>query len=460
MQQVPQQTSSFSPMLHVVLCQHCGAPLQAAVSGGMMPCRFCGVQNRVMARNTTSLAQGRTSPPLPEHERIARLRAQDGKPLLPPSSLMGIFQGGGIPVWKMQEAMAIWQATRKQLESVQDYEAAERLMFLTMGLSNLYSEQGDLMRQRGMFESVLDVVTLPRHRQVMMSYLARASAKLGDLAGAEEWLRLCDPQSDDLESDSEWRAARALIDTLAGNYQRVVQVLGSDNNGIPIQDALDDYCAVLRANAWEKMGQMQAAVGLLLDRMHQGHASTIAQIAKINAKWGICAASYPAAEASFGGASAAGVGQATGGALAMVFIPLGGMFVLMALGCAVGMVFAIINEAYDWLLGPGICLVVMGPMGLIFFVLGIKALKHSRRAAHVRLNGIKADAQVRGLRPTGMTVNGVPQIEIELVVMVPGQMPYATSIKLLATEPQRYAPGARVAVRIDPQDATMVVPAD
>lgn len=132
MQQVPQQTSSFSPSLHVVLCQHCGAPLQASVTGGMMPCRFCGAQNRVAARNMTFVAQARTSAPLPEHERISRLRAQDGKPMLPPSSLMGIFQGGGIPVWKMQEAMAIWQATRKQLE----YSDAQGQVVLAQGVGS------------------------------------------------------------------------------------------------------------------------------------------------------------------------------------------------------------------------------------------------------------------------------------------------------------------------------------
>ncbi|HQP38395.1 MAG TPA: hypothetical protein PLI95_24590 [Polyangiaceae bacterium] len=455
-----QPTTSFSPSLHVVLCQRCGAPLQAAVTGGMMPCRFCGAQNRVAARNMTFVAQARATAPLPEHERLARLRAQDGQPMLPPAGLQSLFQGGTIPPWKLQEAMAVWQSTRQQLESVQDYEAAERLMFVTMGLSNIFSEQGDLMRQRGMFESVLDVVTLPRHRQVMMSYLARASAKLGDLAGAEEWLRLCDPQSDDLESDSEWRAARALIDTLSGNYQRVVQVLGSANDSVPIQDALDDYCAVLRANAWEKMGQMQAAVGLLLERMHAGHAATITRIVQVNAKWGICAASYPVAESSFGSAAASGLGQATGGALAMVFIPMGVLFVLMALGCLVGMVIAIANEAWDWLIGPGICLAVMGPLGLVFFFGGIKALRHSKRMAHLRLHGVRADAQVRAITPTGMSVNEVPQIEVELMVLAPGQAPYVTRMKLLAANPGQFAPGARIAVKVDPEDPSTVVPAD
>jgi hypothetical protein len=267
MQPPPTGNTMFSPQAHVVLCEHCGAPIEAAVSGGTHPCRYCGAQNRIVGRNEALLAQPK-GPPVPEMERLARLRAQDGRPLLPPPSLAGLIEAGQIPAWKLQEAQVIWQQTRAELgASPKSYEAAERLLFLTMMLSSKFGEQNDFARQRAMFESALDAFSLPRHRQTMRCYLARAAAKMGDMAGAEEWLRPCDARSDDLESDSEYRFSRAMIDTFRGNYQQVLQVLGPSNAEVPIQDAMDDVCAMFRANAWEKLGQVPAAVGILRERM-------------------------------------------------------------------------------------------------------------------------------------------------------------------------------------------------
>jgi hypothetical protein len=240
-------------------------------------------------------------------------------------------------------------------------------------------------------------------------------------------------------------------------------VLGSTSELVPIQDAMDDVCAVFRANAWEKMGQMQYAVNVLQERMAKGpHIRSVQmKIVQVYSRWGICAQSFPLADSAHSQVAAGQVGQMSGGMLAMVLIPLGAMFVLMALGCLVGIVIAAVNGSYDWMLGPGICMIVMGPLGLGFIYGGMKARAAAKKAEYLRVHGVRAQAQVLGISGTGMEVNGIPQVMVQLQVMLPGQMPYQTSTKLLLSNPGQLAPGAQVAVRVDPKDpATIIIEAD
>ena len=57
--------------------------------------------------------------------------------------------------------------------------------------------------------------------------LARSSAKLGDLAGAEAWMALLDPYSENIHGDSAYRYARAYVDTARQDWASVTRVLGT-----------------------------------------------------------------------------------------------------------------------------------------------------------------------------------------------------------------------------------------
>ena len=141
-----------------------------------------------------------------------------------------------------------------------------------MVLANHFSDTSDLLRQRAMFESALDVCMLPRHKQIMRGYLTRCAARQGDLAAAEQWLLPCDRQSDDLETDSAYRFSRAFIDTARGNFNGVLHVLGSGPKDVPLMDAVDAVCAVLRANAWERVGSYKPQSAQLTEQMQTGRA--------------------------------------------------------------------------------------------------------------------------------------------------------------------------------------------
>jgi hypothetical protein len=92
---------------------------------------------------------------------------------------------GTLEAWKVAEALSVWQSTRRERRTSSDFEAAERLLFLTIVLSQYFFDQGDRERQRALFESALEVFSLPRHRQMMLGYPSRCACRAGDLDAAQ-----------------------------------------------------------------------------------------------------------------------------------------------------------------------------------------------------------------------------------------------------------------------------------
>ena len=43
--------TTFSFQLRILLCTHCGAPLEASPAGGQIPCRYCHAVNQLSVRD-------------------------------------------------------------------------------------------------------------------------------------------------------------------------------------------------------------------------------------------------------------------------------------------------------------------------------------------------------------------------------------------------------------------------
>jgi hypothetical protein len=454
--------TTFSFQLRILLCTHCGAPLEASPAGGQIPCRYCHAVNQLSVRDDRP-AFAPTQAPISEQERLGRLRAQDGKPLLPPASLQALVPNGQLPAWKVQEALAVWQATRQELRVTANFEAAERLLFLTMILSQHFVDQTDRLRQRAMLESALEVFTLPRHRQVMRGFLCRSACRLGDLQAAEQWLAPCDRLSDDLETDSEYRYSRAFLDTARGDWNAVLRTLGGRFEDVPIQDAMDAACSVLRANAWERLGQVQSAVGLLQQAMAQQGASgrqAISKVIALNAGMRLCEQSHPLAASQHAVVAGQAAAAAVSGGIHKPFFVIGVVCLLASSVCIVLMLTDLIFDAPSGAaFGCGIALVTLLPMGLIFGGIGYAMGKAAAKAERLQAHGIVGTGQVLGAQPTGMAINHVPQMAIRLQIALPGRPPYEATTKMLMSANVAHAlvPGAMVSVRVDPDQPSDVL---
>ena len=465
----------FTAEIRVLLCEACGAPLEAPVGGAQLTCTYCRAQNVVVTRDERpTLGMPAAPMPISEDERLHRLRAQDGRPLLPPQSIAYLVSGSGIEPSKVQEAFLVYQATRKEVRATSSPDAAERLYFLTLLLSNHLSSVGDDARRRAILETTLDALYLPRHKQVMRCQLATAAAREGDLVAAERWIGPCDERSDDLESDSAWRVCRAYIDTVKRDYGRVISVLSAVDDAVPIADSRDPVASVLRANALERMGDVDAAVRVLRSRMQNEAApgrAAIEMFVKLNEHLQLCAVSLPQARQGHAVQAANTAASSVGGGIGPIFTVVGvlafGLGVVLALsGVVPALLFTVRNGgAIDPTtvlssLGGGV-MMGLGPLivGVVFTLIGGGLWRSARRAKWLRLNGVSARAVVRNLEGTGTRINNVPMMRVHLEVRPPNGAPYAATFNQLMTAQLMMVvrPGAEVPVRYDPAKPTDVL---
>ncbi|GAB4207117.1 MAG: hypothetical protein OHK0013_24440 [Sandaracinaceae bacterium] len=462
----------FTTQVRVLFCENCGGPLEAAIQGGAVQCSFCKATNAVRPRldRFQSVAASVSEP-----ERVARLRMQDGVPMTPPASLASLFAGNTIPDYKLSEAFDVFQATRREVKNTQSPEASERLYFLSVVASSTLALKGDFTRVRALLETALDVVVLQRHQNCLRAMLARNAVREGDLGSAEQWLSGCDPRAEDLPSDSNYRVARALIDTARGDFQAVLATLGRSNDEVPIQDALDEAATLVRANAFEKMGNVQTAVQLLRDRMGRSSAfgrQALEQFARIYPSLGLCAASLPQAFAQHGAVAAKSAASRAGGSVGWILIAAGvGSVVFTGVIMAVTMLpMAALPFSQGMPTGAGLAigateLFVCGIVGAttllplgIMGALGWAFVKRSREAAFLRQHGVPAQGTIHTLEGTGARINGVPMVKVGLSYVGPQGPQQASAEMLMPFHLQaQLVPGAQVPLRVHPKDPSKVL---
>lgn len=292
-------TTAFDREVRILVCDGCGAPLNAPNQGGASTCRFCNATTMFSARAETAIAPAQPST-MTEEQRLWQLRQQDAKPLHGPSTLpFGLltWHGDQNPK-KYQEALAEW--TRARLAIVHGRAAPhdeDHVYFLTLTISNYLAKTKEREKLRATLESAVEACQKPMHRQALYCMLARMAAKTGDARAAEAWLTPCDPRSANIYMDSEWRFAKAYLATRRADYETVFEHLGRTIDEIPIADFLDHQCAMHRANAHEKTGNIPLATQQLLDgaRRFQGSPRTFKNIREANADLDLCPRSFPVA---------------------------------------------------------------------------------------------------------------------------------------------------------------------
>lgn len=252
--------SDFSHEIRVLMCLQCGAPLDAETGGCRIKCDYCGVVNEIMPRQPETQLQHAA---ISEEERMHRLWAQNGKSIPPPDAVKKLLSGGFLKKKKLEEAIKLFNSTRQELEAGDNFAASERLTHLVLVLYNYYVQAKDTKRQRAILESAVEALRLPHHKQYALGILCRCAVKDNDLQAAKEWLKTCDPHSDDLQADTSYRIGRALIDTAEGRFDKVHLVLGEGAQDVPIADGFYEVALVLRANAWEKRGHLDKARSLI-----------------------------------------------------------------------------------------------------------------------------------------------------------------------------------------------------
>jgi hypothetical protein len=436
----------FQLELRVVPCDVCGAPLEGLRAGGNVSCRFCHCTQQLTAREDSAIQVGQR---MPEAQRMELLRRQDMFAQPTPPALKDLVFGDRLVPWQVSQSLARWQLARRQHD-------AEELFVLTRVLSTHYERSRSLLEERALLEGALDEITDPRKRQVLRALLARAAALSGDVNAGAAWLASCDPTPADLESDGTHRYARACIETVRGNFNGVLEALGQSEAFVPLPNDLDPLAQVIRANAWEKLGQTDRARDMLVHLAEHGgplfHLRA-RELIELYPELRLCERSAVAAESRIQSVYRARARERSFRSLnTIIFI---GFVILLLCGAAIG--FSILGDVFELGFGlhPVTLLVVVfvAMTGFLLVVLGLMDKRRMRREQNLREEGRLVPGVVVHRVATGNVTMGVPEMMVRVLVL-DGATGYLASTEAFFRDPDSpsFARGSLVALRIDRDD--------
>ncbi len=430
---------AFAFETRVLSCVQCGAPVQGSAQGGTVTCSYCQTANQIVARDDRSEAAAAAEPAaMSEAERFASLRSQEGSPIPTPPALQHLFPKG-LEATPGPAAQEEWKRARDECaQGASGFAAAERLYFLTLALSTRMGGAHERSRQRAMIETALDHLEDRHHRQVLHSLLAQEAARDGDVQSAEQWLTLSSPHSDDLRADTAYRVAKALVATRKGDFGAVLAVLGSHALDVPIAEEHDDLCALLRANASERAGELQVAVEQLLPvLMTPPRAAGVEQTLADNAAFELCPVSYPQASAQ--------ANDLLANTLSTPSVTLIGIFPILV-PLAVGVLLMVLMKVLA--IGEPLATAVplIGGFGLAFAII----VAYVMSARRLDRDGIHTTALVLRAVDTGTrSKDGTSHIKLLLLIELPDKPRYTVWYHQQGMRSSE-APGNRVPVILHP----------
>jgi len=455
----------YSHQQRFYLCA-CGEPVAAGIAGtyrsapgGHFRCDHCGAE-RAMRR----LADAPLGGDLPdrhdgEPERLARLRAQTGDTQAIPEAVTPLIEDSKVPERHLAEALATWHRLSGKLQAEPNTATEASLFWLTLFLANSFAEDEPQLRRRALLDGALDLLQAPERRQTLLCMLSDGAALERDFEAAAQWLARCNPTPEDLASDSTYRASTAMLSTVRGDYDKVLEVLGSTHAEVPIATSSTVMCAVLRANALEHLERQDGAIDELVACMDLGkpyhHAVTEwLRICSATYALDLCPTSYAAAESRYAMLTAIGAAREEEGCLGCVLIPLG-------IGFAAITLYGVVKLLLGDMDTGGNALIAL-PFAAICLVIGLLNRRASKRSDYLAAHGLPASAKVISVDPTGASRGGrsnrTPQHRITLEVQLEGEPPYEAEVKhyLDSKLAARIAVGTTFPVRAHPRDHSMV----
>jgi hypothetical protein len=431
------------------VCPRCNSPDRAPLQGGKVTCSRCHAPHTLPDRTALPANPGALDIPPDDPARIQQLREQDGRPRQLPATLLAVLGAPSILPGREQESLAIWQSLRSR-SSQGDVAASEDMSMLTLLIlqSRVTKDSPDLAD--ALSESAFDAAVLPRHKQEQLGVLLRAAVARGDRAGAQRYLAWMIPRAPDLETDSELRVSAAMLATLDRDARRVLALIGPRKNAIPIDDSLDDLASVLRANAFELLGDRERAA----DTLRELQSSQ--DLVRVSARYPalqLCAQAGKAYTATTTEESvervAASVNSTSfaGGGVGILFVVLG----LVCLG--VGVAYTQSDTPLE--------AIIPFVVGALFTVGGAMGFVHTRnkakRAVWLRRNGLSLAARILGADKTGMEVGDTPVYSFVVEVAGPEGSYQASFSKLVPEHKVPAMLGTEVRVYADPDNLREII---
>lgn len=250
--------------LRLLLCPSCGAPIETVPQGGHLQCRYCQAVMELAPRKDRpedfrTLAT--VAPAGSDQERFARLRAQLGATdaySFPPAGLRTLALRATNPSLR-PEIERLWrEALASALHQPAD-DTDARLYWCAVLFRSALIQARDYVRARAVVETTSDAIRDPVFLTLLRISLAARACDTGDVQSAEAWLGAVDPKSWLLGIHTDLALVRSRIALLSRDYVTVFTHLGREPDEIPVATADDVLACMLRATAYEGLGDLASA---------------------------------------------------------------------------------------------------------------------------------------------------------------------------------------------------------
>jgi hypothetical protein len=114
---------------------------------------------------------------------------------------------------------------------------------------------------------------------------------------------------------------------------------------------------------------------------------------------------------------------------------------------------AVPDASEGMLIAAGILVIT----GIVLLVVGVVLLRRAAATDRISTIGVPGTGQIVGLRQTGLMVNQQPQVELDLLVTVPGRAPYRAKAKEIVPLIMLNRLQGTLPVRVDPARLETVI---
>lgn len=107
--------------------------------------------------------------------------------------------------------------------------------------------------------------------------------------------------------------------------------------------------------------------------------------------------------------------------------------------------------------GMQLTAMILGATGVVLLVAGLLWMRSAAKKDRISTTGVAGTGQIMGLTQTGMLVNQQPQVELDLLVTIPGRSPYRAKVKEIVPLIMLNRLQGTLPVRVDPAEPGTVV---
>jgi len=100
---------------------------------------------------------------------------------------------------------------------------------------------------------------------------------------------------------------------------------------------------------------------------------------------------------------------------------------------------------------------ILGGVGVMLLLGGLLWMRGAAKKDRISATGVAGTGQIMGLGQTGVTVNDQPQVELDLLVTIPGRSPYRAKVKEIVPLIMLNRLQGTLPVRVDPAEPDTVV---